>query len=499
MSARTLMVQGTASSVGKSLLVAALCRYFHQKGLRVAPFKSQNMSNNSFVTSERLEIGRAQAMQAEACGIEPSVDMNPVLLKCESDHRVQVIILGKAGASLSGEAYYHYSPQLKPVITDALNRLKEKVDLVILEGAGSPAEVNLQSRDLANMFAAKTADAPVLLVGDIDRGGVFASLIGTMDLLLPEDRPRVKGLIINKFRGNLEILKSGLDIIEQKTGVPILGVLPYLEGLRIAEEDAAVLDSRKENSPAPLKIKVIHFPRISNFDDFQPLERESSVELQFIEKPEDAVEADLLILPGTKSTMDDLRWLRVQGFESVLKNRAQSGLPLLGVCGGYQMLGEVIEDPNHEESQESSVAGLGLLPIGTQFEKEKVTAQSEITAANENSIFLSAGSERLRTYEIHMGRVVVREIAQPLFRVHSRNGKVVDEMEGAVKGSVAGTLMHGLFENDKLRQSLISYLGRRKGLSLSADAFSKEAEYDRLAEMIRNHLDTNFLDQLVGL
>lgn len=497
MPARTLMVQGTASSVGKSLLVAALCRYFRQKGLRVAPFKSQNMSNNSFVTTEGLEIGRAQAMQAEACGIAPSVDMNPVLLKCESDHCVQVVTLGKAGASMSGSAYYDYSPQLKPLITGALSRLKEKYDLIILEGAGSPAEVNLQSRDLANMFAAKAADAPVLLVGDIDRGGVFASLIGTMDLLLPEDRSRVKGLIINKFRGNLEILKPGLSIIEQKTGVPVLGVLPFLSGLSLAEEDAATLEAPKEKSNAPLKIRVVKFPRISNFDDFQPLERESAIDLQFIEKPENAADTDLLILPGTKSTIADLQWLRAQGFETVLQNRVQKGLPVLGVCGGYQMLGEIIEDPYQVESKETSISGLGLLPITTRFEKEKVTAQVEASVLDGNS--LGAKGLRVKTYEIHMGRVVLRSSAQPLFQVISRNGESVTETEGIVKGPVAGTLMHGLFENKEVCQAFISYLGKRKGLQLSSDDYSKEAEYDRLAEMIRNHLDTKFLDQLAGL
>jgi len=497
MPARTLMVQGTASSVGKSLLVAALCSYFRQKGLRVAPFKSQNMSNNSFVTSEGLEIGRAQAMQAEACGIEPSVDMNPVLLKSESDHRVQVVALGKAGASMSGNAYYEYSSQLKPTIIGALNRLKEKYDLIILEGAGSPAEVNLQSRDLANMFAAKEADAPVLLVGDIDRGGVFASLIGTLDLLLPEDRPRVKGLIINKFRGNLDILKPGLAIIEQKTGVPVLGVLPYLVGLGIAEEDAAVLDSRKKSSHAPLKIRVIKFPRISNFDDFQPLESESVIDLQFIEKPKDVADADLLILPGTKSTIADLQWLRAQGFETLLQNRVQKGLPVLGVCGGYQMLGETIEDPDQVESKEISILGLGLLPIATRFEKQKVTAQVEASVLDGNS--LGVKGLMVKTYEIHMGRVSLKSSAQPLLQVLSRNSRSISETEGVVKGSVTGTLMHGLFENKEVRQALISHLGQRKGLALSSDVYSKDTEYDRLAEMIRNHLDTQFLDQLVGL
>src|SRR5665213_736282 len=497
MPARTLMVQGTASSVGKSLLVAALCRYFRQKGLRVAPFKSQNMSNNSFVTIEGLEIGRAQAMQAEACGIAPSVDMNPVLLKCESDHHLQVVALGKAVASMSGDAYYEYASQLKPAITGALNRLKDKYDLIILEGAGSPAEVNLQSRDLANMYAAKEAGAPVLLVGDIDRGGVFASLIGTLDLLLPEDRPRVKGLLINKFRGNLDILKPGLVFIEQKSGLPVLGVLPFLSGLSIAEEDSASLEEPRKKSNAPLKIRVIQFPRISNFDDFQPLERESAVDLQFIEKPENAADADLLILPGTKSTAADLQWLRARGFERLLQDRVQKGLPVLGVCGGYQMLGETIEDPNQVESKEISISGLGLLPITTRFEKEKVTAQVEASVMEGSS--LGTKGLMVKTYEIHMGRVVLKSSAQPLFQVRSRNGQSVTETEGVIKGLVAGTLMHGLFENKEVRQALISHLGRRKGLTLLSDVYSKDAEYDRLAEMIRNHLDTKFLDQLAGL
>jgi adenosylcobyric acid synthase len=498
MSAQTLMVQGTASSVGKSLLVAALCRYFHQKGLRVAPFKSQNMALNSFVTADGLEIGRAQAVQAEACGILPTADMNPILLKCESDHRVQVVALGKVLTSMSGTDYYDYSPQLKPVITQALNRLKEKYDLVILEGAGSPAEVNLQSRDLANMFAAKEADAPVLLVGDIDRGGVFASLIGTLDLLSVEDRARVKGLIINKFRGNLEILKPGITFMEQRTGLPVLGVLPYLSGLSIAEEDSTALDGpRKKSDNAPLRIVVVKFPHISNFDDFQPLEREKTVELEFIEKPEEIKDADLLILPGTKTTMNDLQWLRVQGFESVLQNRVQKGLPLLGVCGGYQMLGQVIEDPDRVESPETSVPGLGLLPVKTRFEKEKVTAQVEASALGETSFPLGARNSEFRGYEIHMGRVYPLGLVHPLFQMRSRNGQLVSEAEGVVEGSTAGTLIHGLFENEGIRQSLISHLGRLKGFSLSVGAYSKDADYDRLAEMVRKHLDTHFLDSLV--
>ncbi len=500
MRARTLMVQGTASSVGKSLLVTALCRYFKQKGIWVAPFKSQNMALNSFVTPDGFEIGRAQAVQAEACGIAPSVEMNPVLLKCESDHRLQVVVLGKAMEFMTGEAYYGYSGRLRPVIEQTLNRLREKYELVIMEGAGSPAEVNLQDRDLANMFPAQLADSPVLLVGDIDRGGVFASLIGTLDLLKASDRPRVKGLIINKFRGNLDILKPGLSFLQEKTGLPILGVFPFLSEVGIAEEDSTALDEpRKGSSEALLQIAVLKFPRISNFDDFQPLEKEKAVRLHYVQKPEEAEGADLVILPGTKTTVDDLKWLREKGFESLLNARVKNNQPILGICGGYQMLGQKIEDPFHAESQESSVKGLGFLNVETHFEKEKMTAQVEASVVGES--FLSQGSlgAPVKAYEIHMGRVRVSGSSRRLFQITFRNGQPIQEAEGVIEGSVMGTLMHGLLENQSLLSSLIAALGRRRGLTLSAGSYSKEVEYDRLAEMIRQHLDTAVLDRIVGI
>ncbi len=497
MTAKTLMIQGTASSVGKSLLVAALGRYFRQRGLRVAPFKSQNMSNNAFVTAEGLEIGRAQAMQAEACGIEPTADMNPVLLKVESDRRLQVVALGKAVVSMEGSAYYDYSHQFRPVITGALNRLKAQYDLVLLEGAGSPAEINLQERDLANMFAAREADASVLLLGDIDRGGVFASLLGTLDLLPSSDRARVKGLVINKFRGNLEILKSGLSFLEQRSGLPVLGVLPYLFDLNLAEEDSVVLEEKRFSpSPAPLRVAVLKFPRISNFDEFQPLKKEKNIQLEWIDRPAQAGEADLVILPGTKATVADLEWLRGRGFEAMLRERSQKGLPILGVCGGYQMLGERIEDPEGVESEKKLVPGLGLLPVVTRFEKEKITAQ--VGSESLGHGFLQ-GPGSLRTYEIHMGRVErIRDVLS-LLKVLSRNGQALSETEGAAQGSVAGTLQHGLFENFSIRQGLVDALGKRKGLSLCAQEQSNEEDYDRLADMIRGHLDTEFLDSLAGL
>ncbi len=442
-------------------------------------------------------MGRAQVMQAQACGIEPQVDMNPILLKCESDRRLQVVALGKAEVSMEGRDYYDYSPRLKPVIRGALDRLRAKYDLVILEGAGSPAEVNLQSRDLANMFAAQEADAPVLLVGDIDRGGVFASLIGTLDLLPPDQRARVKGLVINKFRGDLGILKPGLSFIEQRSNLPVLGVLPYLFDLNVAEEDAVVLeDKRTFSSPAPLRVAVLKFPRISNFDEFQPLKKEKNFQLDWIDRPGQIGDADLVILPGTKSTVADLAWLRERGFEMPLRQRAEEGLSLLGICGGYQMLGQSIEDPDEVESTQKRVTGLGLLPVVTRFEKNKITSQ--IGGRTQNSGFFPE-ARGFKSYEIHCGRVERSAPARPLFALLTRNGQTVSETEGAALGSVAGTLQHGLFENQDLRQALLDALGKSRGLFLQAEVQSDEADFDRLAEMVRRHLDVKFLDRLVGM
>jgi adenosylcobyric acid synthase len=494
MTAQSLMVQGTASNVGKSLLVTALCRYFHQKGIRVAPFKSQNMALNSFVTREGLEIGRAQAEQARACDIDSHVDMNPVLLKCESDHRVQVVVEGRAVASMTGEDYYGYSQKLRPVIEASLKRLREKYELVILEGAGSPAEVNLQERDLANMFPASLADAPVLLVGDIDRGGVFASLLGTLELLPPPDRSRVKGLVINKFRGNLDILKPGLSFLEEKTRLPILGVLPHLPNLGLAAEDSVALEeSREPEGKSLLEIAILRFPHLSNFDDFLPLEKSEGVRVRYVSRPEEAEGADLLILPGTKTTVADLKWLKDSGFEPLLQRRVREGQPLLGVCGGYQMLGEEILDPHQVESGEISVKGLGLLPVVTRFEREKVTTQVEVMTAD--SDFFRGGT--MRAYEIHMGRITLKEKSASLFRVVSRNNRPADAPEGSQSGPVMGTLLHGLFENESLREGFLGELARRKGVYLKPSPYSKEKEYDRLADMVRQYLDTGLLEKIV--
>ncbi|HMJ14631.1 MAG TPA: cobyric acid synthase, partial [Polyangiaceae bacterium] len=338
------MIQGTASSVGKSLLVTALCRFFRREGVRVAPFKSQNMALNSAVTPDGFEIGRAQAVQAEAAGLEPAVEMNPILLKPEGESRAQVVVMGKPIGSMPALDYHAHKPRLKAIIADCLDKLRRQYELVIIEGAGSPAEINLKDRDIVNMHVARVADAPVLLVGDIDRGGVFAAFIGTLELLEPDERERVAAFIVNKFRGDVALLQPGLDFLTQRTGKPVLGVVPYVAKLRIADEDSVSLEDRvgrKRPGREQLDIAVVRLPRISNYDDVEALEHESGVVVRFVERPEEARGADLVILPGSKHTCSDLAWLRSTGIGHVIEERAQSSQPVLGICGGCQMLGEV--------------------------------------------------------------------------------------------------------------------------------------------------------------
>ena len=501
--AKTIMVQGTSSSVGKSLVVTALCRYFKQEGLRVAPFKSQNMALNSFVTPEGGEIGRAQAVQAEAAGIAPHVDMNPILLKPEGDSRSQVVVLGKSIGSMGFRDYHASKPDLKRTIGDCLQRLRETHDLVVIEGAGSPAEINLKDRDIVNMYVARIADAPVLLVGDIDRGGVFAAFVGTMELLEPDERARIKGFVVNKFRGDVSLLRPGLDFLEKKTGVPVAGVLPHLAQLRIAEEDSVSLDHRVKRvrpSADQLDIAVVRLPRISNYDDFEPLEHEPGVTVRFVEHAEAARGADLVILPGTKSTMNDLAWLRSSGIDAVLRARAERGELVLGICGGCQMLGQSIHDPLHIESEASSAEGLGLLPVRTRFEATKTTAQ--VRARASKSTFLSEASTSLLTgYEIHMGTVVCTTPGDEAFTIEARNGTSAHQADGAVSasGAVVGTMIHGMFENDSIRATLLANLRARKGLPAmiaSPVRADKEAEYDRLADAVRGNLDRDLLARL---
>lgn len=503
----TLMVQGTASSVGKSLLVTALCRFFRREGLRVAPFKAQNMALNSAVTPDGLEIGRAQAVQAEAAGLPPSVLMNPILLKPEGDSRAQVVVMGRPQARMDAAEYHAYKPTLKRLIAECLEELRAQYDLVLIEGAGSPAEINLKDRDIVNMHVARVAEAPVILVGDIDRGGVFAAFVGTMELLDADERERVAAFLINKFRGDVRLLDPGLEFLTRRTGKPVLGVVPYVPRLRIADEDSVALEDRAGRAPAGaggIDIAVVRLPRISNYDDVLPLEHEPGVTVRFIERADDLGDADLVILPGSKNTVADLAWLRATGLAAAIAVRAAGAEPVLGICGGCQMLGERIDDPHGVESTAPRTAGLGLLPLRTTFERDKVTAQVEARVAAPSFLADGVGGDLVLTgYEIHMGLVERTGSEAAPFLVTRRNGAAAGIPDGAVDAHrhIAGTMLHGLFENAPLRVALLDWLRRRKGITaVGAGALpDRDREYDRLEAALRDHVDQALLWRLTGL
>ncbi|HEX6510798.1 MAG TPA: cobyric acid synthase [Chloroflexota bacterium] len=464
--AKTLMIQGTASSVGKTVLVAGLCRYFANLGLRVAPFKSQNMALNSFATADGLEIGRAQAVQARACRLAPRVEMNPILLKPEADHRSQVVVMGKVDGRMEAAAYYQQKPRLLHLAAEALASLRAEHELVILEGAGSPAEVNLAEHDIVNMRMAELADAPVLLASDIDRGGVFAALLGTLELLEPAHRERVKALVVNKFRGDRSLLEPGLEFIAQRSGKPVLGVVPYLINLGLPEEDSVALEDASQDGP----IVVIKLPHISNFDDFDPLP------VRYATRPQEIDGAAAIILPGTKATAADLTWLRKRRLAEAITH---SHAPVVGICGGFQMLGQRILDPLSIESEQREIDGLGLLPVETEFTAEKTTTQVRGTAL--------AGGQPLEGYRIHMGRTRLLDGAQPFARMSDGSP------EGAIKGRAWGTYLHGLFHNASFRADWLAELG------LSVEPVQHEDPFDRLAEMLAHSLDMTLLRRIVGL
>ena len=401
--AKCIMVQGTMSGAGKSLLCAALCRIFAQDGWRVAPFKSQNMALNSFVTRDGLEMGRAQVVQAQAAGVEPDVRMNPILLKPSSDIGSQVIVNGEVRGQMPAAEYFRRKKQLIPDILAAYNSLAEDFDIIVIEGAGSPAEINLKADDIVNMGLAKLVDAPVLLVGDIDRGGVFAQLFGTVELLEPDERARIKGLIINKFRGDVGILRPGLAMLEEKTHLPVIGVVPYLKA-DIEDEDSLSDRLQVKNAVKPLDAAIVRLPHISNFTDFMPLEQHPLLGVRYVQTTRELGAPDCVILPGTKNTVDDLLWLRQCGLEAAISKLAQRGTPVLGVCGGYQMLGQTLADPEGTESgRPQTLRGLGLLPTQTTFTAEKRRTQSQATVMEEPF----AGAH-LTGYEIHTGRTTVQ-------------------------------------------------------------------------------------------
>lgn len=490
--AKTIMVQGTASSVGKSITVSALCRIFRQDGHRVAPFKAQNMSLNSFVTKNGCEIGRAQAVQAEAAGIEPTANMNPVLLKPESDCRSQVIVMGKVWKTLDARQYWKDNSELLGTVSTALNQLRHEYDIVVIEGAGSPAEINLRDREIVNMRVAFLAGAPVLLVGDIDRGGVFASLVGTMELLTPAERNQVKGLIINKFRGDNSLLRPGIDLLEEKTKKPCLGVIPYIKELGIAQEDSVYLDERRPRASIAngIDIAVVWLPHMSNYDDFDPLERKGC-NVRYVSSARQLGQPDLVILPGTKSSVSDLEHIRECGVAAAVVELARRGVPVIGICGGYQMLGNSIIDSRHVESDRDAVDGLGLLDVCTVFEPEKRTVQ--IKARVEADLGLMAGlrDQEVVGYEIHMGRTEVRK-GRAAFAVYSSEENSDAYPEGCVNetGSVVGTYLHGIFNNEGFTSGLLGGLSKQRGAVESRDTLSwRQAEYDRLAGVVRLNLD----------
>lgn len=486
--AKAIMVQGTASNAGKSVLAAALCRIFKQDGYRVAPFKSQNMALNSFITADGMEMGRAQVMQAEAAGIAPDVRMNPILLKPTSDCGSQVIVMGKATGNQTAREYWGNKRALIPAVREAYDSLAAEYDIIVIEGAGSPAEINLKQDDIVNMGMAKLADAPVLLVGDIDRGGVFASLYGTVMLMEEDERARIKGMVINKFRGDVEILRPGLTMLEDLTGKPVVGVVPYTR-LDIDDEDSLSDQLERTSAAGLLDIVVVRLPRISNFTDFVALPRVPGVGLRYADKPEQLEGADLILLPGTKSTMSDLRWLRESGLEAQILKQHAAGTPVFGVCGGYQMMGMSISDPENSEGG-GSIRGMGLLPTETVFRAEKTTVQAHGTLLDiEGDLAALSGAETVG-YEIHMGETTLLDGAKPMQKLTRGDQTVLD---GCQYKNAYGSYLHGIFDAQQVIERLVRALAEKKGVTLDAEAFDmqryKEAQYDKLADTVRQSLD----------
>jgi len=508
--AKALMLQGTGSSVGKSVLVAALCRIFHQDGWQVVPFKSQNMALNSFVTLTGGEMGRAQAVQAQACRLLPEVEMNPILIKPTGNSTSQVIVLGRPVGNMSAIKYHtEFNTSVMDVIADCLAKYQQQYEIILIEGAGSPAEVNLKARDIANMRIAKMADAPVILVADIDKGGALASIVGTLELLDPDERDRVAGILINKFRGDIDLLRPALDFLERKTNKPVLGVIPYWQDLQIPEEDSVILDTfadnRKPKETKCIDIAVIKLPRISNFTDFEPFLYESDVQIRYIEKAADLGNPDLVIIPGSKNTIEDLIWLEEKGLADAILQAVYINTPLIGICGGFQMLGESVEDPHGVESAHQIKSALGLIPMSTVLYKDKITTQVTATIGNNIPWLKTRVGEKIFGYEIHMGRSKLCPGTPPAFMVDSAADPEIKLCDGAVcsHGMVMGTYLHGLFENDGLRWSLINWLRERRGFAPLERETSylkiREHNYNLLADIVRKNIDLAKVYKILGI
>jgi adenosylcobyric acid synthase len=507
--AKTLMIQGTTSYSGKSLMVTGFCKIFRDMGYRVAPFKSQNMSLNSYVTLDGAEIARSQATQAFAAGVEPTADMNPILLKPQGDSTSQIVLMGRPYADYDAESYYEKFTLTEGirVVEQAFNRLAENYEIVIIEGAGSPAEINLYEKEIANMRIADLTRSPVLLVADIDRGGVFASIVGTLQLLKPEHRRRVKGFLINKFRGDITLLKPGIIELEKITKKKVLGVIPYLLDLTLPDEDSVALQEKRQRKDAEVVVGVIRLPRISNFTDFDPLLRTPGIELRYITKTEEMDSVDSIIIPGTKNTISDLTWLKEKRLDRKILEHAKSKKPILGICGGYQMLGKKILDQGGIEGKTGTlINGLNLLDISTIFDiYEKTTTRVEMIIAKDDPLLPAASEISYKGYEIHMGKIRRGRDAIPIFKIIRDSGRTADRLEGASSknGHVLGTSIHGLFDNRPILESFIGFLAGRR--ERSQDTAYKETEeiwtqsLETLTSTMVKNMDLNEIMRIMDL
>ena len=528
--AKAIMVQGTGSDVGKSILVCALCRIFRQEGMKVAPFKAQNMSNNSYVTIDGREMGRAQVAQAEAAGILPEAEMNPILLKPSGNNGSQIITMGRPLRHMTAHEYYENKNMMLDIAEKAYSTLSRQYDIIVIEGAGSPAEINIKDNDIVNMKIAEIADAPVILVTDIERGGSFAWIVGTLELLNSDERDRVMGIIINKFRGDMAILEPGINMLEERINIPVLGVLPYFTDINVDDEDSVNLDKRDKwsgstshkISETQIDIVVIRLPRISNFTDFDILKREKELSVRFVDNVQSIGNPDLVIIPGTKNTIGDLKFIKENGIADTIINLEENGTMVIGICGGYQMLGKDIKDPENAESKIIETGGLGLIDVSTQFKMQKSTHQVKARFHDKladidrllpdrpgqykrSDIFnsLNADSE-ITGYEIHMGDTQLLNGTSPLLKIIERSDKEVCMDDGAVSndGNVIGTYLHGIFDNDEFRLELINHLRKNKGLSpiLSEElgTVDKERQYDNLAALFREHINMDLIYGMIG-
>lgn len=501
------MVCGTGSHVGKSVIAAGLCRILKEDGFKVAPFKSQNMALNSCVTEEGGEMGRAQAVQALAAGVPAHVDMNPILIKPSSDTGAQIIMLGKVKGNMDAKNYMRFKKEAFSVAKSAFRRLSKKYDLIVMEGAGSPAEINIPD-DIVNIPMARMADAPVILVGDIDLGGVFAWITGTLNLLKPSDRRRVKGFIINKFRGDIDILKPGVKLLEKKTKRPVLGVVPFFRDIKIEEEDS-VRSNRLDDpifkikkSPHKINIEVLYLPHISNFTDFDPLQKEDDVALRYVRMGEEIAEPDILIIPGTKNTISDLVYLKKAGYADKIRGLAKKGTFIIGICGGFQMLGRKIIDTKGSESYIAKTDGLSLFNIVTRIMPSKVTSHVEFSALRNPRFQIKGPSWPLTGYEIHLGRTKYLKGSQPLFKITKRGKSAVDIPDGAInkEGDVIGTYIHGIFENDAIRNALLNTVRKKKGLKKRESVYSgREEGLNKLEKLLRKVLDMDKIYRIMGV